>query len=82
MIGNVVSIFQDDLKETVNNLLVTAESPGTVVRWASPYALAEILKLKTAINKLLLPMVQALYNAEENEGVRKKYLYALKILVR
>jgi hypothetical protein len=48
------------------------------VRWASAFALGEILKLKTKHNKELIPAIEAISNREEDNGVKKKYLDALK----
>lgn len=78
VIGNIARFFPDKLDKTVGNLLANAENPGTVVRWATAYALAEILKLKTAYNKKLLPRIEALCENEADNGVKKKYLDALK----
>lgn len=78
VIGNVAKIFPNQLDKTVKNLLVNTENTGTVVRWATAYALAEILKLKTELNKNLLPKIEKLCEKEEDNGVKKKYLDALK----
>lgn len=66
------------MDKSINSLLLNAENKGTVVRWATAYALAEILKLKTESNKTLLPEVERLCEKEEDNGVKKKYLDALK----
>ncbi len=78
VIGNIAKLFPGNLNKPVKNLLSNAENPGTVVRWAIAYALAEILKLKTSLNKTLLPAIENLYNQEEDNGVKKKYLDGLK----
>lgn len=78
VIGNIAKQFPDQLSEPIKNLLSNAENPGTVVRWATAYALAEILKLKTENNIRLLPKIEALCKKEEDNGVRKKYEEALK----
>ncbi|MDA3615022.1 HEAT repeat domain-containing protein [Polluticaenibacter yanchengensis] len=78
VIGNVAVLFPTQLNKAIQNLLSNAESTGTVVRWATAYALAEILKLKTDNNKMLLPKIEALCEKEEDNGVKKKYLDALK----
>lgn len=77
-IGNIVGLFPRQLNKAIQNLLSNAESKGTVVRWATAYALAEILKLKTDNNKMLVPKIEALCEKEEDNGVKKKYLDALK----
>ncbi|WP_421944944.1 HEAT repeat domain-containing protein [Pedobacter sp.] len=78
VIGNIAKLLPTHLLDAINNLLSNAEHSGTVVRWASAYALAEILKLKTDNNKKLLPKVEAICEKEEDNGVKKKYLDALK----
>lgn len=78
VIGNIVGLFPTQLNKAIQNLLSNAEGTGTVVRWATAYALAEILKLKTDNNKTLLPKIEALCEKEEDNGVKKKYLDALK----
>lgn len=78
VIGNVAKLFPDKMEKTIKNLLSNAENNGTVVRWATAYALAEILKLKIDNNKKLLPKIEALCEQEEDNGVKKKYLDALK----
>lgn len=78
VIGNIAKLFPTQLDKAINNLLPNAERTGTVVRWATAYALAEILKLKTESNKKLLPKIETLCEKEDDNGVKKKYLDALK----
>ncbi|WP_312553842.1 HEAT repeat domain-containing protein [Empedobacter brevis] len=78
VIGNIAKLFPTQLDKPVKNLLPNAENTGTVVRWATAYALAEILKLKTENYIKLLPKIEQLYEKEEDNGVKKKYLDALK----
>jgi HEAT repeat protein len=78
VIGNIAHLFPTSLHETIRNLLINAEDEGTVVRWASAFALGEILKLKTAHNKELLPAIEALCEKEKDNAIKKKYLDALK----
>lgn len=78
VIGNTAKIFPNHLSEAIQNLLPNAENTGTVVRWATAYALAEVLKLKTENNKELLPKIEVLCENEQDNGVKKKYLDALK----
>ncbi len=77
VIGNIAHLFPAKLKKTINILLINAEDNGTVVRWASAYALGEILKLKTKHNKNLIPAIEVLCNNEDNNGVKKKYVDAI-----
>ncbi|MDR6968165.1 HEAT repeat protein [Flavobacterium arsenatis] len=78
VIGNIAKLFPEKLEKAITNLLPNAENKGTVVRWATAYALAEILKLKTENNVNLLSKVETLCDKEEDNGVKKKYLDALK----
>jgi HEAT repeats len=78
VMGNIAKLFPTQLDKAINNLLPNAENTGTVVRWATAYALAEILKLKTENNKELLPKIEKLCEKEADNGVKKKYLDALK----
>jgi hypothetical protein len=80
VIGNIAHLFPAKLDKAINNLLLNASHQGTVVRWASAYALGEILKLKTKQHKILLPAIEAMVSGEENNGVKKIYLAALKKL--
>ena len=77
-IGNIAKLFPDQLDNTVTSLLKNTRNSGTVVRWATAYALAEIIKLKTDKNDFLISEVELLCELEEDNGVKKKYLDALK----
>jgi hypothetical protein len=78
VIGNVAKLFPNQLDKAIKNLLPNAENNGTVVRWATAYALAEILKLKADNNIKLLPKIEQLCEKEEDTGVKKKYIDAIK----
>lgn len=78
VIGNIAPLFPTKLNKAISALLTNTEHEGTVVRWASAYALGEILKLNTKHNKDLLPAIEAICKREQNNGVKKKYLDALK----
>jgi HEAT repeat protein len=78
VIANIAHLFPTKLNKAIGNLLTNAEDNGTVVRWASAFALGEILKLKTKHNKTLLPTIEAICEGEQDTGVKKKYLDAIK----
>jgi len=78
VIGNIAHLFPTKLNKAIPKLLTNCEDDGTVVRWASAYAVGEILKLKTKYNKGLLPAIEAICDREEDNGVKKKYLDAIK----
>jgi aspartate-semialdehyde dehydrogenase len=78
VIGNIAKLFPTQLDKAIKNLLPNAQNTGTVVRWATAYALSEILKLKTENTINLLPIIEQLCEKEEDNGVKKKYLDAIK----
>ena len=78
VIGNIAHLFPTKLNKPISNLLTNSEDNGTVVRWASAFALGEILKLKTTHNKDLLPAVEEICDKEQDKGITKKYLDAIK----
>lgn len=80
VIGNIAHLYPGKLNLTINNLLTNTEHKGTVVRWSAAYALAQIIKLKTIHNKILLPAIEAICLREEQNSIRKIYLAALKNL--
>lgn len=80
VIGNIAHLFPKQLDGAIKNLLVNTEDEGTVVRWSAAFALGEIAKLKTPINKTLLPALEAITKREEKNSIRKIYLAALKSL--
>ena len=78
VIGNIAKLFPAQLSQPTKYLLANAENNGTVVRWATAYALGEIVKLKTELNKTLLSKLDTLYHKEEDNGVKEKYFDAIK----
>ena len=78
VVGNIVHLFPTKLNKAISNLLTNSEYDGTVVRWATAFALGEILKLKTKHNKDLLPAIEAICDREQDNGVKKKYIDAIK----
>lgn len=78
VIGNIAHLFPEKLEKPIDNLLANTEHKGTVVRWSTAFALGEILKLKTEINKDLLPAIEAICDKEEKNSIRKIYLDAIK----
>ena len=80
VIGNIIQYYPEQVGAAIDALLLNIPGGGTVVRWACAYALAEILKLATDHNKLLVPKVKELCEQEEDNGVRNKYLAAFKKL--
>jgi len=80
VLGNIAYLFQSHLNAAISNLRANSNHNGTVVRWATALALGEIIKLNTEHNKKLLPAIETLSEKEVDNGVKKKYLDALKIV--
>jgi HEAT repeat protein len=78
VVGNIASVFPTKLDKAIDNLLTNSEHTGTVVRWAAAFALGEIVKLKTKLNKELLPAIEAICEREEKNSIKKIYLEAIK----
>jgi len=76
--GNVIHLFPTQISSAVKKLLDNSESEGTVVRWSAAFALSQILKLKTDINKDLIPAIETIITNEEKNSIRKIYLDGLK----
>lgn len=78
VIGNIAHLYPNKLDEAIKNLLVNTECSGTVVRWSAAFALGEILKLNSPINKELIPTIKTICDREEKNSIKKIYLAALK----
>ena len=78
VIGNIASQFPDNMEVPIEQLLRNATHDGSVVRWATAYALGEILKIKTDHNAKLVPEIESLCEHENDDAVTKKYLAGLK----
>lgn len=78
VIGNIAAYHKNNLDDAAINLIQNAEHTGTVVRWSAAFALGEILKLNTSLNKELLPKIDSLCKKEEKNSIKKIYLSALK----
>jgi hypothetical protein len=78
VVGNTAHLFPGKLDEAIKSLLVNSEHTGTVVRWSAAYALGQIIKLKTPLNKDLIPAIESICKREEKNSIRKIYLEALK----
>ncbi|MBI5539953.1 MAG: HEAT repeat domain-containing protein [Bacteroidia bacterium] len=78
VIGNIAHLYPNKLELAINNLLINSEHSGTVVRWSAAYALGQIIKLKTLINKDLIPAAEAICEREEKNSIKKIYIDAIK----
>lgn len=74
VIANTIHLFPSKIKLVVPLLLDnTVPTQGTVVRWSTAFALTEILKLGTAINKELIPAIETVAANEEKGNISKIY---------
>ena len=76
--GNCIHLFPGKVNEAVKKLLDNSEHEGTVVRWSAAYALGQIILMKSPVNKMLLPAIEAIIAREEKNSIRKIYLAAMK----
>lgn len=81
VIGNIAHLFPKKLDEAIKNLLYNTEHIGTVVRWSAAFALGEIVKIKTILNKELIPAIESICLREEKNSIKKIYLDALKKII-
>jgi len=77
LIGNIAHLYPNELDNAINNLLINAEYPGTVVRWSAAFALGAIVKLKTHHNINLIPAIEAIMKHENDNAIKKIYQKAL-----
>ena len=78
IVGNMAADYPDCLEAAVAALLKNTEDSGTVVRWGSAYALARIIVLEPYRSSELVQTVKAVYEAEQESGVKNQYKKALK----
>ncbi len=78
VIGNIAHLFPEQLEKSISNLLINTEHEGTVVRWSTAFALAEILKLKTKYNNDLFPAIETICEKEDKNSIKKIYSDAIK----
>lgn len=78
IIGNVAVAYPNELERSIERLIQNTTNPGTVVRWGSAYALSRILLLPNYVNTTLYETLRELSDREEENGVKKQYLNALK----
>lgn len=78
VMGNIAKQFPNLLEIPIEKLLLNSNNSGTVVRWATAFALAEIIKLKLDLNENLIPKLRTIYENEADNGVKKKYNDAFK----
>lgn len=78
IVGNLAATFPAKLDHAITALLQNAEQDGTVIRWASAYALSRIVILPQYARGPLFEQVSALCEKEQENGVKNQYRKALK----
>lgn len=78
IVGNLAAQFPGALDHALPALLQNANHEGTVIRWASAYALARIVVLPPYAKGALFEQVTRLYEREQQSGVKNQYGKALK----
>jgi hypothetical protein len=77
-IGNIASLYPDELDGIVSKLLANSSNDGTVVRWGSAYALGRIILIPRYAKSDLYEKLTAIAEAEQENGVRNQYVSGLK----
>lgn len=70
IVGNLAAAFPANLDHAIDALLQNAEHDGTVIRWASAYALARIVLIPQYVRGPLFEQVSRLCEKEQENGVR------------
>lgn len=78
VIGNTAKLFPILLPHAIEKLIVNTNHEGTVVRWSAAFALSEIIKTKSGLNKDLVPALKNICEKEEKDSIKKIYLKAFK----
>lgn len=78
IVGNLAAAFPTKLDHAVTALLQNANHDGTVIRWASAYALSRIVILPQYARGPLFEQISDLYEKEKETGVKNQYSKALK----
>jgi hypothetical protein len=79
-IGNLAQKYPEEVEKAIPKLLINTKDTGTVIRWCAAYALSEIAKYNTKVQKELISKIKEIIEKEENNGVKNVYLKALKVI--
>lgn len=77
IVGNLAASFPAKLDHAITALLQNADHEGTVIRWASAYALSRIVILPQYAKGPLFEQISDLYEKEKENGVKNQYRKAL-----
>lgn len=78
IVGNLANKFPTKLENAITALLQNAGNNGTVIRWASAYALSRIILIPNYAKSPLLKQISDLCAKENESGVKNQYIKALK----
>lgn len=80
VVGNMAQKFPDKVAKAVPKLLINTKDKGTVAKWCAAFALTEIAKNNTKLQKELVSKMHSILKAEKNNGVKNVYIKALKTI--
>jgi hypothetical protein len=78
IVGNIAHLFPDDLDTAIQKLMENTKDEGTVIRWASAYALARIIQIPQYARGGLFDTLISLSEQESENGVKNQLLNGLK----
>ena len=78
IVGNLANKFPTKLENAITALLQNAGNDGTVIRWASAYALSRIIMIPHYAKSPLFKQISDLCAKENESGVKNQYIKALK----
>jgi hypothetical protein len=82
LIANTAHLFPKMHKKAIVHLLDNTVHSGMVVRWSAATALSKIIQCKTALNKELIPAIQAIEKRETDNAIKKIYQQGLKKAIK
>ncbi len=71
VIGNIAHLYPSKLTGALKNLLINTEHEGTVVRWSAAFALGQIIKMKSPLDKNLIPAFETICNRKKRAALKK-----------
>ncbi len=78
IVGNLCAQFPEHIGGFIPSLIENTNNDGTVVRWASAYALGRIITLPEFALSPLFESITTLYENETDNGVKNQYLSGIK----
>ena len=78
IVGNLANKYPTKLDDAIVALLKNTDDEGTVIRWASAYALSRIIVIPQYAKSSLFEQISDLCAREEENGVKNQYIKALK----